>query len=153
MAEPHLIPAASSLRSARLFNMLAVASTLLAVLLFSLGNFIADKKLHFLPMAMSLPPVAIWLAASIFVYAGIAHHPHPRVRHYNKWAGYRYYGLIGTVPIVPLFGEFIPGGWSSVAVLLILILVPWALYDVWRAGKEDWQDLKVEDVHKVGAQA
>jgi hypothetical protein len=35
----------------------------------------ADKKLAFLPMAMSLPPIMIWLAASIFVYASIAHHP------------------------------------------------------------------------------
>ncbi len=151
MSDKHLIPAASSLRSARLFNLLAVGTTLLAVGLFTLGQFIADKKMAFLPMAMSMPPVAIWLAASIFVYASIAHHPHERVRYFNKWAGYRYYGLVGTLPIVPLFGDYIPGGWSAMAAVLVLTLVPWALYDVWRAGKEDWQDLEIDDVQKVGA--
>ncbi|MCP5279562.1 MAG: hypothetical protein H6935_14585 [Thiobacillus sp.] len=153
MSDKHLIPAASSLRSARLFNLLAVGTTLLAVGLFTLGLFVADKKMAFLPLAMSMPPLAIWLAASIFVYASIAHHPHHLVRHFNKWAGYRYYGVVGTVPIVPLFGDYIPGGWAAMAIVLVLVLVPWALYDVWRAGREDWQDLEVEDVKKVGAHA
>jgi hypothetical protein len=69
MSVKHLITAASCKRSARLFNLLAVATTLLSVSLFSIGHLIADKKLAFLPMAMSLPPIMIWLAASIFVYA------------------------------------------------------------------------------------
>lgn len=150
MSEKHRITAASSLLSARLFNLLAVGSTLLACSLFILGQFIADKKMAFLPMAMSMPPVAIWLAASIFVYASIAHHPHARVRYFNKWAGYRYYGLIGFLPVVPLFGDYIPGGWAAMAAVLVLALVPWALYDVWRAGREDWQDLEIDDVNKVG---
>jgi hypothetical protein len=26
---------------------------------------------------------------------------------------------------------------------MLLTLVPWALYDVWKAGKENWRDLEV----------
>ena len=62
-----ILTAASCLRSARLFNYLAVGTTLLSACLFGLGLTIADKKLAFLPMAMSLPPVMIWLAFTIFV--------------------------------------------------------------------------------------
>ncbi len=149
MAEMHLVSAASCKRSARLFNLLAVASTLLSGALFLLGSLIADQRLAILPMAMAMPPIAIWLGASIFVYASIAHHPDLTVRHYHKWAGYRYYALIGTLPIVPLFIEHLPGGWWSVATILLLALVPWSLWDIWRAGQENWQDLEVE-THKHG---
>jgi hypothetical protein len=38
MTEKHLITAASCLRSARLFNLLAIATTLLAASLFGLGR-------------------------------------------------------------------------------------------------------------------
>lgn len=151
MTQSKIISAASSLRSARLFNLLAVASTLLAASLFTLGQFIADKKMAFLPMAMSLPPVMIWLAASIFVYAMVGHHPNLRVRYYNKWAGYRYYGLVGFLTIFANDIAHLPTGWLGVWALMILALVPWSLYDVWRAGREDWQDMIVEDVNKVGS--
>lgn len=151
VSENHLVTAASSLRSARMFNLLAVASTLLAAGLFTLGQFIADKKMAFLPMAMSLPPVMIWLAFSIFVYASIAHHPHLAVRRYNKWAGYRYYGLVGFLTIFANDIAHLPTGWMGVWAIMILALVPWAMFDVWRAGREDWQDLLIEDAAKVGA--
>ncbi len=148
MVEKHIITAASSRRSARLFNLLAVASTLLAVTLFGLGQLVPDKKLAFLPMAMSLPPIMIWLAASIFVYASIAHHPNERVRHYNKWAGYRYYAIVGALTILANDLAQLPTGWMGVWVLMILALVPWALYDVWRAGREPWQDMEIlKEVH------
>ncbi len=148
MVEKHIITAASSRRSARLFNLLAVASTLLAVSLFGLGQLVADKKLAFLPMAMSLPPIMIWLAASIFVYASIAHHPNERVRHYNKWAGYRYYAIVGALTILANDLAQLPTGWMGVWALMILALVPWALYDVWRAGREPWQDMEIlKEVH------
>lgn len=148
MVEKHIITAASSRRSARLFNLLAVASTLLAVSLFGLGQLVADKKLAFLPMAMSLPPIMIWLAASIFVYASIAHHPNERVRYYNKWAGYRYYAIVGALTILANDLAQLPTGWMGVWALMILALVPWALYDVWRAGREPWQDMEIlKEVH------
>lgn len=144
MSEKILITAASCKRSARLFNLLAVATTLLAVSLFGIGQMIADKKLAFLPMAMSLPPIMIWLAASIFVYASIAHHPDLTVRHYNKWAGYRYYAVVGTLTVLSNDLAHLPTGWAGVWALMLLTLVPWALYDVWKAGKENWRDIEVE---------
>jgi len=144
MSEKHLITAASCKRSARLFNLLAIATTMLSIILFSVGQMIADKKLAFLPMAMSLPPIMIWLAASIFVYASIAHHPDLTVRHYNKWAGYRYYAVVGTLTVVSNDMAHLPTGWTGVWAVMFLTLVPWAMYDVWKAGKEDWQDIEVE---------
>ncbi len=143
MSEKHLVTAASCKRSARLFNYLAIISTLLAASMFGLGNLIADKKLAFLPMAMSLPPIMIWLAASIFVYASIAHHPDLTVRHYNKWAGYRYYAVVGTLTIFSNDLAHLPTGWLGVWGLFILALVPWSAYDIWRAGKEPWRDIEV----------
>lgn len=74
MAVAHLITAACK-RSARLFSLLAAGTTLLSISLFNLGQMMPDRKLAFLPMAMSLTPIMIWLAASIFVYASIAHYP------------------------------------------------------------------------------
>lgn len=144
MADTHRITAASSRRSARLFNWLAVGTTVLSIGLFSLGQMIPNKKMAFLPMAMSLPPIMIWLAASIFVYAAIAHHPDDRVRHYNKWAGYRYYGLVGFLTIFANDLAHLPGGWWLVWGIFFLALVPWSLLDIWRAGKEDWRDIEVE---------
>lgn len=143
MSEKHLVTAASCKRSARLFNFLAIVSTLLAASMFGLGNLIADKKLAFLPMAMSLPPIMIWLAASIFVYASIAHHPDLTVRHYNKWAGYRYYAVVGALTIFSNDLAHLPTGWLGVWGLFILALVPWSAYDIWKAGKEPWRDIEV----------
>lgn len=144
MTEKHLITAASCLRSARMFNFLAIATTVLAASLFGLGQLVADKKLAFLPMAMSLPPIMIWLAASIFVYASIAHHPDLRVRHYNKWAGYRYYAVVGTLTVFSNDLAHLPTGWLGVWALFLLTLVPWASYDIWKAGREAWQDIEFE---------
>jgi hypothetical protein len=117
---------------------------LLSASLFGIGHLVADKKLAFLPMAMSLPPIMIWLAASIFVYASIAHHPDLTVRHYNKWAGYRYYAVVGTLTVLSNDLAHLPTGWAGVWALMLLTLVPWALYDVWKAGKENWRDIEVE---------
>lgn len=144
MADTHRITAASCRRSARLFSWLAVGTTVLSIGLFSLGQMIPNKKMAFLPMAMSLPPIMIWLAASIFVYAAIAHHPDDRVRHHNKWAGYRYYGLVGFLTIFANDLAHLPGGWWLVWGIFFLALVPWSLLDIWRAGKEDWRDIEVE---------
>jgi hypothetical protein len=147
MADTHVVSAESCKRSARLFNLLAIATTLLSASLFGVGQLIADKKMAFLPMAMSLPPIMIWLAASIFVYASIAHHPDLKVRHYNKWAGYRYYAIVGTLTIFSNDLAQLPSGWFGVWGLLLLTLIPWAVFDVWKAGKEDWHDIQLESAH------
>jgi hypothetical protein len=147
MAELKIVTAASCLRSARLFNLLAVASTTLAATLFGIGQTLPNKKMAFLPLAMSLPPVMLWLAASIFVYAAIAHHPDLKVRHYNKWAGYRYYALVGFLTVMANDLAHLPTGWGGVWALFILALVPWSLYDIWKAGREDWHDIELEPTH------
>jgi hypothetical protein len=147
MSEKQVLSAASIRRSAQMFNILAVASTVLSISLYTIGHFISDKKMAFLPMAMSLPPLMIWLAASIFVYAQIAHHPNLDVRHYNKWAGYRYYAVVGTLTIMANDISHLPGGWGLVWAIFFGALVPWSLYDVWRAGRTPWQDMEVEKDH------
>ncbi len=143
MAEKHLITAASSLRSARLFNYLSIATTLLSASLYSLGQLLGNVKIAFLPLAMSLPPVMIWLAASIFVYAAIAHHPNLRVRHFNKWAGYRYYAIVGLLVVVANDAAHLVG-WGGIWIFFVLALVPWAGYDIWKAGSEPWQDIEID---------
>jgi hypothetical protein len=89
----------------------------------------------------------LWLGASIFVYASIAHHPNPRAAHYNKWAGYRFYGVMGSLVVI---GPAIYGlldGWQGLMLVLglaVMIIVPWALYDIYRAAREPWTDLTIE---------
>jgi len=125
MAEKHIIRAESCKRSARIFNYGTLAA---AALPFPLG--------------------ILWIAGSMFVYAANAHHPDPRVKHYIKWAGYRFYGVAGTVTI---FANDIAGalgggmkGWGTVWALIVIALVPWSLYDIWKAGREDWRDIEIE---------
>ena len=128
MAEPHVVTAASCLRSARLFNYGTIAAAL-----------------------MPFPLGILWIAGSMFVYAANAHHPDERVKHYIRWGGYRFYGVAGTVTVFAndLAGAFGGGfkGWAVVWGLIMLILIPWSLYDIWKAGKEDWKDIVVENNH------
>lgn len=141
------LTAASCRLQSRLFNFLAIGSTLLSFCLFALGESIAPAKMPFLPFAMALPPIMLWLAASIFVYAMIAHHPNERVRHYNRWAGYRYYALVGFLTI---FSNDIAqqlGGWLTVLGIGVVALVPWAAWDAIKAGREEWVDMELEVEH------
>jgi hypothetical protein len=96
-----------------------------------------------------LPPLLmIWIAASIFVYASIAHHPNPVVVHYNKWSGYRFYGVTGFLvifgqPIYSLIGDWkiaLPLLWGILAV----VVIPWGIVDIVRANRENWQDIIIE---------
>jgi hypothetical protein len=39
------------------------------------------------------------------------------------------------------------GGWQGLMLVLgmaVLIIVPWALYDIYRAAREPWADLTIE---------
>ena len=100
-------------------------------------------------VATLLPPLLmIWIAASIFVYASIAHHPNPRVVHFNRWAGYRFYGAAGFLmvfgqPIFSLLNDWhiaLPVLWG----LLALCVIPWGIWDLIRVSRENWQDLVIE---------
>ncbi|MCA1924719.1 MAG: hypothetical protein LDL16_00390 [Thiobacillus sp.] len=147
MKAKRVISASSARFAAQLFNIITVAALMISLTALLLGKLLAGHKIGFLPFVLSLPPVMIWLGASIFVYASIAHHPNPRTAHYNKWAGYRFYGVMGSLvvfgqPIYGLIGGF--GGLVLVLGLAVAIIVPWALYDIWRAAREKWEDLTVE---------
>jgi hypothetical protein len=147
MKAKRVISASSARFAAQLFNIITVAALMISLTALLLGKLLASHKIGFLPFVLSLPPVMIWLGASIFVYASIAHHPNPRTAHYNKWAGYRFYGVMGSMvvigqPIYGLIGGF--GGLMLVLGLAVAIIVPWALFDIWRAAREKWEDLTVE---------
>jgi hypothetical protein len=52
-------------------------------------------------VSVLIPPlILLWIAASIFTYAAVAHHPNPRVRAFLRPAGFRFYGLIGSLVVV-----------------------------------------------------
>ena len=147
MKAKRLITASSSRFAAQLFNILTVTALTISLTALLLGKLLASHKIGFLPFVLSLPPLMIWLGASIFVYASIAHHPNPRTAHYNKWAGYRFYGVMGSLMV---FGPAIYGlldGWMGLMLVLglaVAIIVPWALLDIYRAAREPWADMTIE---------
>jgi len=108
-------------------------------------------------ISVLVPPLLmVWIAASIFAYASVAHHPDMRVREYQRWAGYRFYGLVGTLIVVLNFsGEmkaWLGGGMNllfTVWALSLLVVVPLGIRDLIRIHRENWQDMMVEvQVHE-----
>lgn len=99
-------------------------------------------------------PIAIWIAASIFVYASIAHHPNPRVVEYLRPSGHRFYGLVGGLVAVLNFSsplaKMVGGAWNLAFIIwglgLLVVVLP-AIRDIIRAGKENWQDMTIEVEH------
>ena len=147
MKSQRLISASSSRRAAQLFNLLTVVSLMASLSALLAGKLLASQKVGFLPFVLSLPPVMIWLGASIFVYASIAHHPNPRAAHYNKWAGYRFYGVMGSLVVIGPSIYSLLGGWQGLMLVLgsaVAIIVPWAIYDIFKAAREPWQDVTIE---------
>ncbi len=147
MKAKRVISASSSRFAAQLFNLITVASLLISLTALLLGKLLAGHKIGFLPFVLSLPPVMLWLGASIFVYASIAHHPNARTAHYNKWAGYRFYGVMGSLVVVGPMLYGLLGGWQGLMLVLglaVLIIVPWAIYDIFKAAREPWQDVTIE---------
>lgn len=96
-------------------------------------------------------PMLLWIAASIFVYAAVAHHPNHKVREYLKFAGYRFYGLLGALVVAlnfsPQMAKWV-GGWPQLAIIIwilsILVVIPFAVRDILRARQEPWEDMLVE---------
>lgn len=95
--------------------------------------------------------IPFWIAASIFSYCSIAHHPCNRVCQYLVPAGYRFYGLMGTWVVLLNFSSQL-ADWAGGALRLafivwaisILVVVPFGIRDILRARKEPWQDITVE---------
>ena len=147
MNTTRVIPAGSSRFNAQLFNIITVVALLLSLSALVVGKLFASEKIGFLPLVLSLPPIMIWLGASIFVYASIAHHPNPLTCHYNKWAGYRFYGVMGSLVVIGPMIYGLLGGLQGVMLVVgfaVAIIVPWALVDIYRAAREPWQDVTVE---------
>ena len=124
------ITAAQQRRDAQIFNMLSCAAILL------------------MPLVI---PALLWIAASIFVHASIAHHPNQRVRDYLYPGGYRFYGLVGALVVSlnfsPQMSKAVGGGIRLlllVWLVSVLVVVPLAVRDILRARKEHWQDITVE---------
>lgn len=108
-------------------------------------------------ISVLVPPLLmVWIAASIFAYASVAHHPDMRVREYQRWAGYRFYGLVGTLVVVLNFSgamqAWLGGGMNlvfTVWVVSLLVVVPLGIRDLIRISRENWQDMLVEvQVHE-----
>ena len=113
----------SALFAARLFNIASITATLIA------------------------PLLMIWIAASIFTYASIAHHPNPRTVYYNRISGYRFYGAAGAMvifgqPVYSLFENWY--GLVAAWLILVVVVVPFGIWDIFRAGRESWEDLIIE---------
>ena len=143
----HVISASSSRFAAQLFNLITVAVMLVSLTTLLLGKLLASQKIGFLPVVMSLPPGMILLAGGVFVYAGIAPHPNPRPVHFNKWAGYRFYGVMGSLVVIGPAIYGLLGGWQGLMLVLglaVAIIVPWALFDIYKAAREPWQDVTIE---------
>ena len=113
--------------------------SLFAARLFSIISIIASL----------IPPLLmIWVAASIFVYASIAHHPNPRTVYYNRISGYRFYGAAGAMMVLgQAIYSFLFNNWHgllAIWAIIAIIVVPFGLWDIIRAGREKWEDLTVE---------
>lgn len=101
--------------------------------------------------AVLLPPlILLWIAASIFTYAAIAHHPNQRVVSYLRPAGYRFYGLVGSLVVILNYTgqlrQFLGGSvnmWLAVWVVSLLVILPLGFRDIYRVAREDWQDMRV----------
>lgn len=131
--EPIVLSPKSCLQSARRFNLYSMISAVV------------------FPLVI---PMMFWIAGSIFVYASIAHHPDERVVHYNRHAGYRFYGAVGLalflgyvflgLPVkdwIPhwekIYGVFVL--WAVV----LLMIIPLGIREHIRAGKEAWQEMTI----------
>jgi hypothetical protein len=110
-----------------------------AAQMFNIGTIVA--------VLVPFPLLMIWLGASMFVYAANAHHPDERVARYTRRAGFRFYGFAGAMVIV---GQLLMSGLGglkgvlAIWAVLALALVPWAVWDILKARKEEWKDIVVE---------
>lgn len=114
-------------------RVLNAASSRFAAMQMDIGNIVS----------MLLPPLPVlWFGLSILVYAMHRHHPDPKVGEYTRWAGYRFYAVMGL--IIPV-GTFFPGdakvAWLVAWILGILVIVPWSAWSILRARRDRWEDI------------
>ena len=99
------------------------------------------------------PLLLIWIAASIVVYSANIYHPNPLVRRYTKYAGYRFYGFTGASLASMLFSGVlmkIAGDaltlMASIWGLGILIVVPMGIWSLYKADRERWKEMLIEEI-------
>ncbi len=126
-----VISASSQKKSAQIFNFFSVIAIIL------------------MPV---FPLLLTWIAASIVVYSANIYHPHPLVRRYTKYAGYRFYGFTGLSLASMLFSGVltkIAGDaltlMLSIWLLGILIVVPMGAWSMYKAGRERWKKMLIEE--------
>lgn len=103
-------------------------------------------------VSVLIPPlILLWIAASIFTYAAIAHHPNTKVREFLRPAGYRFYGLVGSLVVALNYSGLLKQWlgstthvWLAVWAASLLVVVPLGLRDIFRAAKEPWGELAIE---------
>ena len=122
MDSKSVIAAKDSRRAAQLFNIGSIVAVLIA------------------------PLLMVWIAVSIFVYASVAHHPNTKVAAYNRWAGYRFYGVAGFMvpfgsPIYEIFGNW--HGVLALWAIMFIVVVPWGIWSVIKARRDKWSETLV----------
>jgi hypothetical protein len=127
-----VLSASSQKKSAQIFNLLSVIAIIL------------------MPI---FPLLLIWIAASIVVYSANIYHPNPLVRRYTKYAGYRFYGFTGASLASMLFSGVlmkIAGDaltlMASIWGLGILIVVPMGIWSLYKADRERWKEMLIEEI-------
>jgi hypothetical protein len=127
-----VLSASSQKKSAKIFNLLSVIAIIL------------------MPI---FPLLLIWIAASIVVYSANIYHPNPLVRRYTKYAGYRFYGFTGASLASMLFSGVlmkIAGDaltlMASIWGLGILIVVPMGIWSLYKADRERWKEMLIEEI-------
>lgn len=104
-------------------------------------------------VSVLIPPlILLWIAASIFTYAAVAHHPNPRVREFLRPAGFRFYGLVGSLVVVLNFSGLMKqwmgsasSVWLTVWAVSLLVIVPLGVRDILRASRASWPDMQVAE--------
>lgn len=117
-----IISAKDSCRAAQMFNFGSIIAVLIA------------------------PLLMIWIAASIFVYASIAHHPNTKVAKYNQWAGYRFYGAAGSMMVFGSGIYHIFNNWHgllAIWAIMFTIVVPAGILSIIKANNEEWLETQV----------
>ena len=92
------------------------------------------------------PLFIFWFGASMFVYALYRHHPNSRVGYYTQHAAYIYYTLAGLLVPVLTFApkEFFVEYWWALWGVAVIGVVPLALIQIFKANKEEWQDVNIK---------